>query len=183
MGLDTERARAYLATLPEATRPREKRESPQFTGKGHCGRSRLRRHCEVATLWPCRPPSCPDPAFCAANTIGNCAIVDGVDDQAPTIGDQHRRDMIAGNVMRTTLITGRFDRLLPEASGHWSGTEISGVVDENIEATKLLSDPCEKRGDGGGLGGVPTALRLDKALARFATESRWSRRTNRRGCP
>jgi NAD(P)-dependent dehydrogenase (short-subunit alcohol dehydrogenase family) len=32
-GLDTERARAFLATLPEAARPKEKRESPQFTGK------------------------------------------------------------------------------------------------------------------------------------------------------
>ncbi|NRO99384.1 SDR family NAD(P)-dependent oxidoreductase [Paraburkholderia sp. NMBU_R16] len=32
-GLDTERARAYLATLPEASRPKAKRESPQFTGR------------------------------------------------------------------------------------------------------------------------------------------------------
>jgi NAD(P)-dependent dehydrogenase (short-subunit alcohol dehydrogenase family) len=32
-GLDTERARAYLATLPEAARPKQKRESPQFTGR------------------------------------------------------------------------------------------------------------------------------------------------------
>ncbi len=31
--LDTERARAYLATLPEAMRPKEQRESPQFTGR------------------------------------------------------------------------------------------------------------------------------------------------------
>jgi hypothetical protein len=32
-GLDTERARAYFATLPEAMRPMDKRESPQFTGR------------------------------------------------------------------------------------------------------------------------------------------------------
>jgi NAD(P)-dependent dehydrogenase (short-subunit alcohol dehydrogenase family) len=32
-GLDTERARAYLATLPEEARPKVKRESPQFTGR------------------------------------------------------------------------------------------------------------------------------------------------------
>ena len=32
-GLDTERARAFLATLPEAGRPTQKRESPQFTGR------------------------------------------------------------------------------------------------------------------------------------------------------
>ena len=32
-GLDTERARAYLATLPETARPMQRRESPQFTGK------------------------------------------------------------------------------------------------------------------------------------------------------
>ena len=32
-GLDTERARAYLASLPEAKRPTQKRESPQFTGR------------------------------------------------------------------------------------------------------------------------------------------------------
>jgi NAD(P)-dependent dehydrogenase (short-subunit alcohol dehydrogenase family) len=32
-GLDTERARAFFATLPEASRPKDKRESPQFTGK------------------------------------------------------------------------------------------------------------------------------------------------------
>jgi NAD(P)-dependent dehydrogenase (short-subunit alcohol dehydrogenase family) len=32
-GLDTERARAYLATLPEDVRPKAKRESPQFTGR------------------------------------------------------------------------------------------------------------------------------------------------------
>ncbi|CAN7314106.1 SDR family NAD(P)-dependent oxidoreductase [Caballeronia sp. LjRoot31] len=32
-GLDTERARAYLMTLPPASRPTAKRESPQFTGR------------------------------------------------------------------------------------------------------------------------------------------------------
>jgi NAD(P)-dependent dehydrogenase (short-subunit alcohol dehydrogenase family) len=32
-GLDTERARAYLASLPVESRPTAKRESPQFTGK------------------------------------------------------------------------------------------------------------------------------------------------------
>ena len=32
-GLDTERARAYLASLPAARRPPQKRESPQFTGR------------------------------------------------------------------------------------------------------------------------------------------------------
>jgi NAD(P)-dependent dehydrogenase (short-subunit alcohol dehydrogenase family) len=32
-GLDTERARAYLATLPEESRLGVKRESPQFTGR------------------------------------------------------------------------------------------------------------------------------------------------------
>jgi NAD(P)-dependent dehydrogenase (short-subunit alcohol dehydrogenase family) len=32
-GLDTERARAYDATLPPASRPSVKRESPQFTGR------------------------------------------------------------------------------------------------------------------------------------------------------
>src|SRR5258708_19668331 len=32
-GLDTERARAYLATLPENQRWTQKRESPQFTGR------------------------------------------------------------------------------------------------------------------------------------------------------
>ena len=32
-GLDTERARAYLASLPEDVRPKGKRESPQFTGR------------------------------------------------------------------------------------------------------------------------------------------------------
>ena len=32
-GLDTERARAYLATLPQSERPKQKRESPQFTGR------------------------------------------------------------------------------------------------------------------------------------------------------
>ncbi|HEX4355997.1 MAG TPA: SDR family NAD(P)-dependent oxidoreductase [Pseudonocardia sp.] len=32
-GLDTERARAHLATLPPATRPTAKRESPRFTGR------------------------------------------------------------------------------------------------------------------------------------------------------
>lgn len=32
-GLDTERARAYIAALPEASRPTQKRESPQFTGR------------------------------------------------------------------------------------------------------------------------------------------------------
>ena len=32
-GLDTERARAYLATLPVDARPGAKRESPQFTGR------------------------------------------------------------------------------------------------------------------------------------------------------
>ncbi len=32
-GVDTERARAYLATLPEDKRPKQKRESPQFTGR------------------------------------------------------------------------------------------------------------------------------------------------------
>ena len=32
-GLDTERARAYLAGMPDALRPKRKRESPQFTGK------------------------------------------------------------------------------------------------------------------------------------------------------
>jgi NAD(P)-dependent dehydrogenase (short-subunit alcohol dehydrogenase family) len=32
-GLDTERARAHLATLPSATRPTAKRESPRFTGR------------------------------------------------------------------------------------------------------------------------------------------------------
>jgi NAD(P)-dependent dehydrogenase (short-subunit alcohol dehydrogenase family) len=32
-GLDTERARAYLATLPVEARPKAKRESPQFTGR------------------------------------------------------------------------------------------------------------------------------------------------------
>jgi NAD(P)-dependent dehydrogenase (short-subunit alcohol dehydrogenase family) len=31
-GLDTERARAYLATLPTESQPKTKRESPQFTG-------------------------------------------------------------------------------------------------------------------------------------------------------
>lgn len=32
-GLDTERARAFIATLPEASRPKQKRESPSFTGR------------------------------------------------------------------------------------------------------------------------------------------------------
>jgi hypothetical protein len=32
-GLDTERTRAYLASLPDESRPKTKRESPQFTGK------------------------------------------------------------------------------------------------------------------------------------------------------
>src|SRR5712675_24632 len=32
-GLDTERARAYLASLPADVRPKGKRESPQFTGR------------------------------------------------------------------------------------------------------------------------------------------------------
>jgi NAD(P)-dependent dehydrogenase (short-subunit alcohol dehydrogenase family) len=32
-GVDTERARAYLATLPEESRPKAKLESPQFTGR------------------------------------------------------------------------------------------------------------------------------------------------------
>jgi NAD(P)-dependent dehydrogenase (short-subunit alcohol dehydrogenase family) len=32
-GLDTERARAYLASLPVEARPKAKRESPQFTGR------------------------------------------------------------------------------------------------------------------------------------------------------
>jgi len=32
-GLDTERARAYLASLPEDVRPKMPRESPQFTGR------------------------------------------------------------------------------------------------------------------------------------------------------
>jgi NAD(P)-dependent dehydrogenase (short-subunit alcohol dehydrogenase family) len=32
-GLDTERARAYLASLPEDARPKTRRESPQFTGR------------------------------------------------------------------------------------------------------------------------------------------------------
>ena len=32
-GLDRERARAYLASLPEAKRPTQKRESPQFAGR------------------------------------------------------------------------------------------------------------------------------------------------------
>jgi NAD(P)-dependent dehydrogenase (short-subunit alcohol dehydrogenase family) len=32
-GLDTERARAYLASLPTEARPTAKRESPQFTGR------------------------------------------------------------------------------------------------------------------------------------------------------
>jgi hypothetical protein len=32
-GLDTERARAYLASMPDESRPKAKRESPQFTGK------------------------------------------------------------------------------------------------------------------------------------------------------
>jgi NAD(P)-dependent dehydrogenase (short-subunit alcohol dehydrogenase family) len=32
-GLDTERARAYLAALPQSKRPNQKRESPQFTGR------------------------------------------------------------------------------------------------------------------------------------------------------
>jgi NAD(P)-dependent dehydrogenase (short-subunit alcohol dehydrogenase family) len=32
-GLDTERARAYLASLPPQSRPAAKRESPQFTGR------------------------------------------------------------------------------------------------------------------------------------------------------
>jgi NAD(P)-dependent dehydrogenase (short-subunit alcohol dehydrogenase family) len=32
-GLDTERARAYLASLPPESRPTTKRESPQFTGR------------------------------------------------------------------------------------------------------------------------------------------------------
>jgi NAD(P)-dependent dehydrogenase (short-subunit alcohol dehydrogenase family) len=32
-GLDTERARAYLASLPEDKRPTQKRESPRFTGR------------------------------------------------------------------------------------------------------------------------------------------------------
>jgi hypothetical protein len=32
-GLDTERARAYLASLPPESRPTAKRESPQFTGR------------------------------------------------------------------------------------------------------------------------------------------------------
>lgn len=31
--LDTERARAYLATLPEGSKPAAKRESPEFTGR------------------------------------------------------------------------------------------------------------------------------------------------------
>src|ERR1700704_6756527 len=33
-GLDTERARAYIASLPPEARPTAKRESPQFTGRG-----------------------------------------------------------------------------------------------------------------------------------------------------
>jgi hypothetical protein len=32
-GLDTERARAYLASLTEDARPKTRRESPQFTGR------------------------------------------------------------------------------------------------------------------------------------------------------
>jgi NAD(P)-dependent dehydrogenase (short-subunit alcohol dehydrogenase family) len=32
-GLDTERARAYLASLPPESRPTAKRESPEFTGR------------------------------------------------------------------------------------------------------------------------------------------------------
>lgn len=32
-GLDTERARAFIAGLPEASRPKSKRESPEFTGR------------------------------------------------------------------------------------------------------------------------------------------------------
>ena len=32
-GLDTERARAYLASLPEDARPKTRRDSPQFTGR------------------------------------------------------------------------------------------------------------------------------------------------------
>jgi NAD(P)-dependent dehydrogenase (short-subunit alcohol dehydrogenase family) len=32
-GLDTERARAYIASLPPEARPTAKRESPQFTGR------------------------------------------------------------------------------------------------------------------------------------------------------
>jgi NAD(P)-dependent dehydrogenase (short-subunit alcohol dehydrogenase family) len=32
-GLDTERGRAYLATLPEDARPKTRRDSPQFTGR------------------------------------------------------------------------------------------------------------------------------------------------------
>jgi NAD(P)-dependent dehydrogenase (short-subunit alcohol dehydrogenase family) len=32
-GLDTERALAYLASMPDESRPKTKRESPQFTGK------------------------------------------------------------------------------------------------------------------------------------------------------
>jgi hypothetical protein len=32
-GLNTERARAYLATLPVEAGPKAKRESPQFTGR------------------------------------------------------------------------------------------------------------------------------------------------------
>src|SRR6266446_5704284 len=32
-GLDTERARAYLASMPDESRPKTKRDSPQFTGK------------------------------------------------------------------------------------------------------------------------------------------------------
>lgn len=32
-GLDTERARAHLASMPDESRPKTKRESPQFTGK------------------------------------------------------------------------------------------------------------------------------------------------------
>ena len=32
-GLDTERARAYIASLPPEARPTAKRELPQFTGR------------------------------------------------------------------------------------------------------------------------------------------------------
>jgi hypothetical protein len=32
-GLDTERARAHIATLPAEARPINRRESPQFTGR------------------------------------------------------------------------------------------------------------------------------------------------------
>jgi hypothetical protein len=32
-GLDTERARAYLGTLPPEARPATRRESPRFTGR------------------------------------------------------------------------------------------------------------------------------------------------------